>query len=210
MPEIIVIGGSGHAKVLISILKKCGYAILGYVDPNDHGAVLGVQRLGDDETLPGIHRRHPSCQAAIGIGIIEVNSGLRLGIQQHLEALGYTLPAIVSPHAIVNEDVTLGPGTVVFDGAVVNSGTWTGRGCILNSNSTVEHDCRLGDNVHIAPGATLSGGVILGDHCMVGAGATIIQTVHVTHGCLIGAGAIVVHDLYEPGTYAGNPVRKIK
>jgi UDP-perosamine 4-acetyltransferase len=209
MADIIVLGGGGHAKVLISTLKKLGYRVLGYVDPKDCGELLGIAHLGSDDILTRVRDRHPTCDAAIGVGKIDAASDLRYRLFTQLLSLGFGLPPIVSPQAMVNEETSLGAGTVVFDGAVVNSGTVVGVCCILNSNSTVEHDCRLGDNVHIAPGATLSGGVVLGDNCMVGTGANIIQGVHVGPGCMIGAGATVVRNLVEPGNYAGVPARRI-
>ena len=93
---------------------------------------------------------------------------------------------------------------------MVNSGTVAGGLCILNTNSTVEHDCRLGDNVHVAPGATVSGGVTIADDCMIGAGSTIIQGVTVCPSCLIGAGSIVIKDLDIAGVYVGNPARRVR
>lgn len=210
MTEMVVVGGGGHGKVLISILKKAGYRVLGYVDKQDCGPVLGAGWLGDDSVLPDLRQRYPQCAAALGIGKIEARSELRTRLLEHLETLGFALPPIVSPQAVVNEEVVLGAGTVVFDGAVVNSGTVVGRGGILNTHCTVEHDCRVGDNVHIAPGVTLSGSVYLGDNAMVGTGATIIQGVRVAAGCMVGAGATVVRDLTEPGVYVGNPAHRLR
>jgi sugar O-acyltransferase (sialic acid O-acetyltransferase NeuD family) len=210
MVEIVVLGGSGHAKVLISVLKKADYRVIGYVDPIDHGTVLGVPWLGEDEILSDIRSRHPECLAAIGLGKIEAGSGRRWQLHAQLQDMGFIMPPIISPHAVVNEDVELGAATVVFDGAVINSGTQIGQACIINTNSTVEHDCRIGDNVHISPGANLSGGVLMGDHCMVGIGANIIQGISVISACLIGAGATVVNDLVEPGIYLGAPAFKLK
>jgi UDP-perosamine 4-acetyltransferase len=208
--NIVIVGGGGHGKVLISLLKKGDYHILGYVDPQDRGAVLGVPHLGDDSVLEGVLHRYPRCRAALGVGRVDGTSSVGHQLLVQLEELGFIVPVIVSPQAVVNEEVTLGPGTVVFDGAVVNSGTVIGRGCILNTNSTVEHDCRLGHYVHVAPGAALSGGVSLGDNCMVGVGACIVQGVRVAAGCLIGAGTVVVRDLDETGIYVGSPARKLR
>jgi sugar O-acyltransferase (sialic acid O-acetyltransferase NeuD family) len=207
--RIVVIGGGGHAKVLISVLKRSGHDVAGYTDREDRGLILGVPYLGDDRVLDRFVKQHPGCGAIIGMGKTDA-SDLRLRLQDEVGALGFGFPAIYSPRAVVNEAVTLGAGTAVFDGVVVNSGTTVGRACILNTSSIVEHDCRIGDNVHIAPGATLSGGVSIGDHCMVGVGASIVQAVSVCMGCLIGAGSTVVEDLTERGTYAGNPARRIR
>jgi sugar O-acyltransferase (sialic acid O-acetyltransferase NeuD family) len=207
MKEIVVIGGGGHAKVLISVLKSALWDVLGYVDPVDRGVILGVLYLGTDTALPGVLTAHHDCCAVIGLGKTDA-SPRRSELQEEVEALGFEFPAIVSARAVVNIEVELGAGTAVFDGAVVNSGTVIGRGCIVNTHSTVEHDCRIADNVHVASGATVSGGVTVGANCMIGAGATVVQGLRICRECLIGAGAAVVADIDTPGTYVGVPARK--
>jgi len=204
-----VIGGGGHAKVLVSMLKKAGSRILGYTDVVDRGRLLGVCHIGDDGVLPELLAQHAALGAVLGLGKID-SSDARLGVYAEVTALGAGFPVVVSPHAVINEEVTLGPGTVIFDGAVVNSGALVGNVCILNTNSTLEHDCRLGDNVHLAPGATVSGGVSIGDNCMIGVGANVIQGVSICAGCLVGVGSTVLHDITAPGTYVGYPARRIR
>jgi len=44
MDDIVVIGGGGHAKVVIAILRKVRrHRILGYTDLHDHGTLLGAR-----------------------------------------------------------------------------------------------------------------------------------------------------------------------
>ncbi len=205
--RIVVVGGGGHARVLMTVLRKTSWEIVGYTDAEDRGVLLEAPYLGDDRLLPDIYRSHPACAGALGVGKISVST-TRSRLQLHIESLGFTFPAIVSPHGLVNTGVELSDGTVVFDGAVINTGTVTGRSCIVNTNATVEHDCRLGDDVHIAPGATISGGVTIGSDCIVGAGAVVIQGLSICGGCLIGAGSVVTADLTTPGTYVGAPARR--
>ena len=66
----------------------------------------------------------------------------------------------------------------------------------------------FGDFTHIAPGATLSGGVEIGNGVLIGAGANIIQYKRITDDTIIGAGAIVIRDINKPGIYMGNPARE--
>ena len=209
MAKVFIIGGGGHAKVLISVLKKAGYDIGGYTDTEDHGSILGIPHLGSDAVLKDVVSKHQTPHAVIGIGRVDA-SHLRLGLQDRLTALGFGFPVICSPNAIVNEGVRLGDGTVVLDGAIIGSGTEIGRACIINTNSVVEHDCQLGENVHIGPGVTICGGVVIGDNCMIGAGSSIVQSTRVFQGCLIGAGSTVIEDITASGTYVGNPTRKIR
>jgi sugar O-acyltransferase (sialic acid O-acetyltransferase NeuD family) len=205
---VVVLGGGGHAKVLISVIRKLPWTIAGYVDPRDVGPVLGVPHAGSDDVLPALLARYPGCAAAMGVGKVDATAR-RAQIQAAAEALGYGFPTFVSPDAVVNGEVELGAGTAVFDGAVVNPGVVTGPTCVVNTNATVEHDCHFGRNVHIGPGATVSGGVRIGDDTFVGAGAVVIHGVRIVQGCLIGAGAVVTDDLTEPGTYVGAPARRI-
>ena len=208
MAEIVVVGGGGHAKVLIAVLKKLDWTVLGYTDQRNLGLILGSRCLGDDAALGPILGEHEGCAAVIGVGKVDASS-LRRRLHRQVLGLGFETPVVVSPSAVVNDEVVLGAGSVVIDGAVINSGARLGDLCIANSHSTVEHDCILGENVHIAPGAVLSGCAQIGDDCMVGAGATVIQGVKVCTGCVIGAGAVVIADIAEAGVYVGNPARRI-
>jgi UDP-perosamine 4-acetyltransferase len=208
--SIVVIGGGGHAKVLISILRKLNHSsILGYTDREDRGQVLGVPFLGTDQELGGIAARHPGLAAALGLGQVGLGKArceLWTKVQRHF----VLFPSVVSPDAIINEDTSIQQGAVIMDGAVINSGSRLGVGAIVNTNCTVEHDVILADWVHVAPGATLSGGVAVGQFSMIGAGATVLEGREIAANCLVGAGAVVTTDLKEPGVYVGCPARRIK
>lgn len=210
MDAIVAVGGGGQAKVVLGILKKLKcYRILGYTDLHDRGELLRVPYLGSDGELASLAAREKTLKVVLAVGQVGV------GITRHeiwtrvnLPALCF--PAILSPDAIVNEEVSVGEAAVVMDGAVINYGATIGRGAIVNTNSTMEHDVVIGDWVHIAPGATISGGTKIGRYSMVGAGATVIEGLNITEGCIIGAGAVVVRDLTAAGTYVGCPARRIK
>jgi len=206
MKKVLVIGGGGHAKVVISLLKKRDYTILGYLDPQDKGEILGVKYLGTDKELIKLAAQNPDCEAALGLGIMEP-SAKRKQLIDALQDMGFQLPAIVSPHAIVNENVRLRAGVVICDGAVIGPGSEVGRGAIINTLASVDHDCLIADYAHIAPGATLCGGVTVGQNSIIGAGATVIQYKHVADNCLIGAGATVVEDCTVAGKYLGCPAK---
>jgi sugar O-acyltransferase (sialic acid O-acetyltransferase NeuD family) len=207
---IVVIGGGGHAKVVISLLRKLPrYQVLGYTDPKNCGDVLGVSYLGTDDVLPALSSGHKQLQAVLAVGQIGLGK-LRCDLGTRFASLPVRFPFLVSPDAVLNEEASAGDATVVMDGAVINSGAAIGRGVIVNTNSTIEHDVEIGDWVHVAPGATISGSVVVGRFSMVGAGATIIEGLNIAEGCMIGAGAVVVHDLTEPGVYVGCPARRIK
>lgn len=156
---IAVIGGGGHAKVVINILRKLRkYRILGYTDPTDNGALLTVPYLGSDDDLIVLTATEGNLNAALGVGQVALGQP-RYELWSRLRSAALAFPSVVSPAAIVNDDVCMGEGCVVMDGAVINTGVRMGDGVIVNTNSTIEHDVRLQEWVHVAPGATISGGV---------------------------------------------------
>src|SRR5579872_2374559 len=162
MRPMFVIGGGGHAKVVISILHKLkNFEIVGYTDIENRGSLLGVPYLGPDAQLMGLLAGKAGAEAILAVG--QVGRGdVRQKIHARLFELDLKFSAIISPHAVVNEAVDVQDGTVVMDGAVINSGARIGFGAILNTNCTIEHDSEIGEWVHICPGATLSGAVKIG------------------------------------------------
>ena len=207
MEKIIIVGGGGHAKAVITIVKKIKkYRILGYVDIRNNGSILGVKYLGGDQELLELLKRNPGCSAVLGIGYVTI-SAKRRELKAKLKKSGFKLPAIVSPTAVINEEVVIGEGTVIHDNVVVNSGTRIGAGAIINNTSSIDHDCRIGDFVHIAPGAVLSGGVQVGENSIVGIGSCVVQYKTITKDCIIGAGAAVINDCLKPGVYVGVPAK---
>ncbi|MBU2494644.1 MAG: acetyltransferase [Bacteroidetes bacterium] len=207
--KIVVIGGGGHAKVIISILKKLNqYDIVGYTDPENKGEILGVSYLGNDDKLNSIFKDGVN-NAVIGLGQIK-SAGPRRKIADNCKNISFNLPAIVSLNAIINEDVSIGNGTVVMDGVTINSGSSIGECSIVNTNASIDHDCAIGDFTHIAPGVTLSGEVNIGNDVLIGTGSNIIQQINIPANTIISAGSTVLKSITKKGIYRGNPASLIK
>lgn len=207
--KIVVIGGGGHAKVIISILKKLNnYEIVGYTDIESKGDILGIEYLGKDDKLNSLFSEG-IINAVIGLGQIK-SSALRRKIVDFCNSIDFNLPAIISPNAIINEDVRIGKGTVVMDGVTINSGSTIGECSIVNTNASIDHDCKIGDFTHIAPGVTLSGKVNVGNDVLIGTGSNIIQQINIPDKTIISAGSTVLQSINKKGIYRGNPVSLIK
>lgn len=205
---VLVIGGGGHGKVLMHVLSRLPqFHLLGYVDPKNHGMILGFPYLGTDDSLPELIKKYPVASAVIGVGKVS-GGGPRAQIMQRLKELGFALPAIVAPGAMVAKSVTLGEGTVVMDGAVVQPDCVVGKLGIINTRASLDHDCNLAEDVHVGPGASVSGGVKIGEGSMIGVGSCVVQGVRIGKNITIGAGAAVTADCLEPGTYVGVPAKR--
>lgn len=196
--KLILIGGGGHAKVVIDAVREGGeFEICGIVDPaHPKGAsISGINVLGPDDILAKLFDQGIR-DAFISVGSIDSKSiASRKRIYDTLKRVGFKLPCIIHPAAILAKDRVLGEGTFVAAAAVINPHVKIGKNVIVNTRSSIDHDCVIGDFAHIAPGAILSGGVKLACDVHIGANATIRQNVRIGEGSLIAAGETVRSDV---------------
>lgn len=199
MKQLVIIGASGHGKVVADIAKKNGYDQIVFLDDKESltncGSYTVVGKCGSYADY--------ACDIIVAIG----NPFVREMFLKELERNGKNIPILIHPNATIGEDVEIGKGTVIVAGAVVNSGAVIGKGCIINTGASVDHDCTLADYVHISVGAHVAGTVSIGERTWIGAGATVSNNVSICAECMIGAGAVVVKDISEKGTYVGVPAR---
>lgn len=198
MNRLIIIGASGHGKVVADIAIKSGYEDILFLDDDEKikecagfpvvGKVKQAEDMTDDKFV------------AIG------NARIREHIQKRLHGV----VSLVHPDATISRRVTLGVGTVVMAGAVINSDTVIGDGCIINTGASVDHDCKIADYAHISVGAHIAGTCSIGKRTWIGAGATVSNNIQIPDDCMIGAGAVVVSDTKQSGTYVGCPAKRLK
>lgn len=200
--QIVIVGASGHGKVIADIAEKNGYTEILFLDDNKEVKTCGnyhVVGTSDDAM------KYLGGDFVVGIG----NAEIRKRIQEKLIANGFHVVTLIHPKAVVAPDVSLGAGSVVMAGAVINPGTTIGHGCIINTGATVDHDNIIADYVHVSVGSHLAGTVSVGTGTWVGAGAIVSNNISICENCMVGAGAVVVDNLTEPDTYIGVPARRM-
>ncbi len=204
--SVIILGASGHAKVIADIIKKSNDELIGFLDDNkdvqgkvifDNKKVIG--RISEDEL-----NKYKDCYFIIGIG----NNKTRKNIANKYNNLKWY--TAIHPNAIIANEVEIEEGTVVMAGTVINTGTKIGKHCIINTCSSLDHDNSIEDYVHISPGAHLAGAVKIGEETWICAGVTVINNVNIKNNCIIGAGAVVISNIEKEGTYVGIPSKIIK
>lgn len=202
MKEILIIGASGHGKVVADIAKKNGYNNIMFLDDN-----IFLNKCGEYDVIGKTDSYEMyDCDMIVAIG----NPLLREKFQKKLLSAGKRIVSLVHPNAIVAENVKLGIGTVVAAGSIINPDAIIGEGCIINTNSSVDHDCKIANYVHISVGAHVAGTVSIGERTWIGIGATVSNNICICEDCMIGAGAVVVKTISDVGTYIGVPAKKIK
>lgn len=208
--KILVIGAGGHARVIIDCLQEAGGWEIGAVEKSGAGSgeILGRPVVGADEDLPRLFNEGFQ-NVVIGVGSVG-NTVVRRRIYEDLKRIGFDMPVVIHPRAVVSRHACIGEGTVIFPNAVVNPGAVIGSQCIVNTGAIVEHDCILGNFVHTAPGARLAGTVTLEDDVHVGIGAIVRERITIGARSLIGAGTVVVKDVEPCSVMVGAPARLIR
>lgn len=192
MAIINLFGASGHAKVIIDIIKAQGGSIgCLYDDAPRFKQLCGFPVIkGEPSAIPMI----------ISIG----NNTWRKNIASRHHA---TFATAIHPKAIISDTAIIEEGSVIMQGAIIQADAHIGRHCIINTAATVDHECLIHDFVHIAPGATLCGNVNIGEGTLIGAGSTIIPGIKIGKWCTIGAGSVVINDIPDGATAYGNPCK---
>lgn len=196
MNKLIIIGASGHGKVVADIARLNGYKDIVFLDDDESKKeCAGYPVVGKSFDAP-------DGDIFVAIG----NNEIRSIISRHY--CDRHQPVLIHPSAVIAEGTKIGCGTVIMAGAVINPGTTIGSGCIINTCCSVDHDCLIEDFVHISVGARICGTVSIGEKTWIGAGTTVINNIAICPNCLIGAGTVVVNSISVPGKYFGIPARK--
>lgn len=188
-------GASGHAKVIVDILRAINEPIEALFDDNE----TVHQLLG----YPVLRSKEIKGPLIISIG----DNNIRKKIARQIN-VGFGVA--FHPSAIISETTVIGEGTVVMQGAIIQISVCVGKHCIVNTGASVDHECVIEDYVHISPHCTLCGNVKVGEGTWIGAGSTVIPGVKIGKWSVIGAGSVVTKDIPDGVLAVGNRCKIIK
>ncbi|MAD96970.1 MAG: hypothetical protein CMB99_06545 [Flavobacteriaceae bacterium] len=204
--HVVIIGYSGHALVLIDIIKSMGFTVNSYCDNEEKSSnPFELDYLGSENSATALEEiRKTNFFVCIGSNVI------RKAVQTKLFNLTHKIPInAIAKSSIIGSNVKFGNGVMVGDGVVINSQSKIGDGVVCNTNSTIEHEVIIDDFSFIGPNATLLGACRIGKNCFIGANAIILQGIEIGDNCVIGAGTVVLKDLPDNSKVVGNPSRFI-
>ncbi len=212
MKNIIIFGSGGHAKVILSeIVKLKKYKIIGFIDPKIKKGKIVIKiknkifkNLGKLENI----RFKKKLYGVIGIG----DNYLREKICNNVKKgnINIIWEKIISKNCVINENVKIGCGSVVFAGSVINTGTIIGKHSIINTSSSIDHDNIFEDYSSTAPGVVTGGNVKVKKGSFLGLGSKIKHKITISYNTVVGANSFVNKDCLPNNIYFGNPARKIK
>ena len=209
MENICIVGTGGMAREVLACLKDC-------IKQNPNLYSRNICFLEKDENcsnrfidgFPIVSQTNFNPQThsvIIAVG----NVSLRKKIAKNLP-VETRYATLIHPSAIIADDVNIGMGTVIMAGTIISCNVTLGNHLIIDRLATIGHDCVINDFFHLAPSAVLSGNVIVEDEVFIGTKGAVKEQVHICSKTMIGMGSIVIKDITKPGTYIGNPARKLK
>jgi sugar O-acyltransferase (sialic acid O-acetyltransferase NeuD family) len=211
MKKILIIGSSGHARVVVDIIEKEGkYQLLGILDRfrTQGEETLGYPILGTEEDLPQLIEHHSVGGILIAVG----DNFTRSHIARHVNELCPSLEFIttIHPSANLGRGVSIGDGSVIMAGVSVNPCCTIGNFCILNTHSSLDHESTMEDFASLAPHAATGGNCFIGAHSAIGIGAVLIHGIRIGEHSLIGAGSTVLNPVDPYSIAYGTPAKVIR
>lgn len=203
----MVVGSSGHAKVVIDALElQGGFRILGLIDRfREKGeTTAGHPVLGGEKEMAAL--------GEIG-GVVAIGDNwVRAEVVQTIlkQSPGFQFISAIHPSAQIGQGVSIGVGTVVMAGVVINRDSRIGAHCIINTHASVDHDNVIGDFVSIAPNAATGGNVRIDNHSVLSIGSNVVHRVSIGEHTVIGAGATVLEDVPGFVVAVGTPARVLR
>lgn len=184
--NVVILGASGHAKVVADIIEKSGDIVVRCLENND-----------------GIEKYRNTCSFIIAIG----DNYLRKKLATEFNYLNWY--TAIHPSAQIGKNVKIGCGSMVMANVVINPSAIIGNHTIINTSAVIEHDNIVGDYVHISPRVVLGGTVSIGECSHIGIGASVSNNISVGSDIIVGAGAVVINNLIKSSTYVGVPAKEL-
>jgi len=212
MNEIAIIGSGEHAKKIAIEIEKIEYFnLIGFVDEKNKKGKL-IQKINNKNlrvisNLNGLKKnKYKNVRFIIGIG----NNYTRYKVIKDInkKKIKIKFCKVISKNSIINGDVKIGNGTIIFSGSVISNESKIGKHCFIGPNSTLEHNNIFHDFSSSGAGVNCGGNVKLGKFSFLGIGSSVKHKVNIENNCIIGGHSLVLRNCKKNSLYYGVPAEK--
>lgn len=210
MKNIVIIGAGGVGREVSLIIQQINeleqtWNLLGFIDDNtdNWGKVInGYSVIGGIDSLEFLSN---DTYIVIAIANYKVKRNIVNKINNK-----FKFATIVHPKVWIHDYMTVGEGTIIYEGAILTANIEIGNHVIISPKCGVGHDSIIKDYVSLLWNVNVSGNDLIEEGVMMGSGSTVIQGKKIGKGSIIGAGAVVVNDIESFSTAVGVPAKVIK
>ena len=210
MKNLVIIGAGGVGRETALIVQQINqlddtWNLVGFVDDNldNFGKVInGYSVIGGIDTLELLDEDYY-------VVIAIANYKVKKSIVERLKGK-FRFATIVHPKVWIHDFMTLGEGSIIYEGAILTSNIEIGNHVIVCPKCGVGHDSKVKDYVSLLWNVNVSGNDLIDEGVLMGTGSTVIQGKTIGKGATIGAGAVVVDNVDPFSTAVGVPAKVIK
>lgn len=210
MKNLVIIGAGGVGRETALIVQQINqlddtWNLVGFVDDNldNFGKVInGYSVIGGIDTLELLDEDYY-------VVIAIANYKVKKSIVERLKGK-FRFATIVHPKVWIHDFMTLGEGSIIYEGAILTSNIEIGNHVIICPKCGVGHDSKVKDYVSLLWNVNVSGNDLIDEGVLMGTGSTVIQGKTIGKGATIGAGAVVVDNVDPFSTAVGVPAKVIK
>ncbi len=210
--KIIIIGGGGHAGIILDCIKAQGeYEIIGYSDKaKGNLSKEKVKYMGNLKELSYKLKEKANKKTFLTIAIGE--NYIRKKIYEYLKKNVSDLKwgTIVHPSASISSRVKIGEGSQILNGSILCYKTVISKHVCINTGAIIDHDNFFDDFSSAGPGACTGGNVKVGKLCFLGINSSVKHNIRINENTVIGANSFVNFNCKANSLYFGTPAKKIK
>lgn len=209
MKNIVIYGAGGFGRETSLLLHQINlqspqWNVVGYCDD---GKSLG-EKVDLLPVVGGLDFLN-SLDEELAVVIAIADPVTRENIRKKLVNANLKFPKLIHPSVFVNEDCSVGEGSVICSGVIMTVNVHIKEFSIINLKCTLGHDSVINDFAALMPAVNVSGNVSIGRGVYVGANAVLLQGISVGDYSLVGAGAVVNKSFENNKRIMGVPARAI-
>ena len=210
MKNIVIVGAGGVGRETSLIIQqinelKITWNLIGFIDDdvNSWGNVInGYPVIGGMDSLEKLSL---DTYVVVAIANYEVKRKIVNKINNR-----FKFATIVHPRVWLHDYMTLGEGTIIYEGAILTTNIKVGNHVIISPKCGIGHDSIIKDYVSLLWNVNVSGNDIIEEGVMMGSASTVIQGKRIGKGSTVGAGAVVIDNIDSYSTVVGVPAKVIK
>ena len=209
MPELLLIGASGLAREVLSLLR-------GQADPRlplliDDRSELWGTSIDGIRVVGGLAEvaHHPTAQILVCVG----RGASRSTLVDRLAALGVTkerYARVIHAAVEVPDSCEVGTGSILLSGVVLTTDVVLGDHVVVMPHVTLTHGNRVESFATLCAGVALGGDVWIGEGAYLGMNASVRGGVRVGRRAVLGMGAVLTQGFPSAETWVGVPARRLE
>jgi len=210
MKHLIIIGARGFGRETFSLAKSCegygvSFVVKGFLDDKSD-ALQGFN--GYPPILDSVESYVPGEEDVFicALGVVKWKKHYADIILQK----GGVFINLIHPSVILNDNVRLGIGLIVFHGTFISNDITIGNFVTIHNYCIFGHDIAIGDWCHIGAFSFMGGFAMLEEEVTLNVRSTVLPKVRVRSKAAVGASSLVIKSVKENTTVFGSPAQILK